>query len=182
MIVENAKQHMATAVKMETQFPYVLVKPLMVSSAPAEDDKRCQRTDHDRVREYLKDPEKSLFYRFSGVCTGMCDGTGTKTCLIGKNTSGNTFFHTHEKASYYAACHRCRIKCSSDDSAENTRNIFPVDDNYTDGKNNIKQCHKRHQLLGNTSNPPSRIIATRIARMIPITRFTVEVLSAAITL
>ena len=32
---DNAKQHMATAVKMETQFPYVLVKPLMVSSAPA---------------------------------------------------------------------------------------------------------------------------------------------------
>ena len=83
----------------------------------------------------------------------MCDGTGTKTCLIGKNTSGNTFFHTHEKASYYTACHRCRIKCPSDDSAENTRNIFPVDDNYTDGKNNIKQCHKRYQLFCNLADP-----------------------------
>ena len=64
-----------------------------------------------------------------------------------------TPFHTHEKASYYAACHRCRIKCASDDSAENTRNIFPVDDNYTDGKNNIKQCHKRYQLFCNLADP-----------------------------
>ena len=39
-----------------------------------------------------KDPEKSLFYRFSGVCTGMCDGTGTKTCLIGKKIPLETPF------------------------------------------------------------------------------------------
>ena len=35
IMVENAKQHMATAVKTDTQFPYVAVNPLMVSSAPA---------------------------------------------------------------------------------------------------------------------------------------------------
>ena len=34
-IVENAKQHIAIAVTTDTQPPYVLVKPLMVSSAPA---------------------------------------------------------------------------------------------------------------------------------------------------
>ena len=35
MIVENAKQHIATAVKMDTQPPYTDVNPLIVSSAPA---------------------------------------------------------------------------------------------------------------------------------------------------
>ena len=35
MIVENAKQHIATAVKTETQLPYVEVNPRIVSSAPA---------------------------------------------------------------------------------------------------------------------------------------------------
>lgn len=35
MIVENAKQHIATAVKIDTQPPYTEVNPLMVSSAPA---------------------------------------------------------------------------------------------------------------------------------------------------
>ena len=35
MIVENAKQHIATAVKIDTQPPYAEVNPLMVSSAPA---------------------------------------------------------------------------------------------------------------------------------------------------
>ena len=32
---DNAKQHMATAVKMDTQLPYVEVNPRIVSSAPA---------------------------------------------------------------------------------------------------------------------------------------------------
>ena len=35
IIVENAKQHRATAVKIEIQFPSVAVNPLIVSSAPA---------------------------------------------------------------------------------------------------------------------------------------------------
>ena len=83
----------------------------------------------------------------------MCDGTGTKTCLIGKNTSGNTFFHAHEKASYCTTCYRCRIKCTADNRAENTRNIFPVDDNYADGKNNVKQRHKRYQFFCNLADP-----------------------------
>ena len=34
-MVENAKQHIATAVKIETQLPYVEVNPEIVSSAPA---------------------------------------------------------------------------------------------------------------------------------------------------
>ena len=34
-IVENAKQQSAIAVKMDTQFPYVVTNPLMVSSVPA---------------------------------------------------------------------------------------------------------------------------------------------------
>ena len=34
-MVENAKQHIATAVKIDTQFPYVEVNPRIVSSAPA---------------------------------------------------------------------------------------------------------------------------------------------------
>ncbi len=75
MIVENAKQHMATAVKIETQLPYVgksadgklrtCCCAITNRHAAAEDDKCCQRTDHDRIRKYLKDSEKSLFYRFS---------------------------------------------------------------------------------------------------------------------
>ena len=35
IIVENAKQHIATAVKIDTQFPQVDVNPRIVSSAPA---------------------------------------------------------------------------------------------------------------------------------------------------
>ena len=35
IIVENAKQHSATAVKIDDQLPYVVVKPEIVSSAPA---------------------------------------------------------------------------------------------------------------------------------------------------
>lgn len=35
IIVENAKQHMETAVNIDTQFPYVDVNPRIVSSAPA---------------------------------------------------------------------------------------------------------------------------------------------------
>ena len=35
MIVEKAKQHMATAVNKETQLPYVAMNPWIVSSAPA---------------------------------------------------------------------------------------------------------------------------------------------------
>ena len=35
MIVENAKQHIAIAVKTDTHPPYADVNPLMVSSAPA---------------------------------------------------------------------------------------------------------------------------------------------------
>ena len=35
IVVENAKQHMAIAVKIEIQFPYTCVKPAIVSSAPA---------------------------------------------------------------------------------------------------------------------------------------------------
>ena len=34
-IVENAKQQSSTAVKIDTQLPYVATKPLIVSSAPA---------------------------------------------------------------------------------------------------------------------------------------------------
>ena len=35
IMVEKAKQHIATAVKIDTQLPYVVIKPEIVSSAPA---------------------------------------------------------------------------------------------------------------------------------------------------
>ena len=35
IVVEKAKQHIATAVKTDTQLPYTAVKPWIVSSAPA---------------------------------------------------------------------------------------------------------------------------------------------------
>ena len=82
----------------------------------------------------------------------MRDGAGTKTCLIGKDTSGNTFFHAHKKASYRTTGYRCRIKGAADDRAENSRNIFPVDNNYANGKDNIKQCHERYQSLCNLAD------------------------------
>ncbi len=122
MIVENAKQHIATAVKTETQLPYVEVNPRIVSSAPAaapyETGIPLQRitvvksTDDDGVCKYFKDPKKSLFDRFTCICASMCDRTGTKTCFIREDTSGYTFFHAHKEASYCSACNRSRGKRS----------------------------------------------------------------------
>ena len=40
MIVENAKQQSAMAVKIDTQLPYVAVNPEIVSSAPASAPRR----------------------------------------------------------------------------------------------------------------------------------------------
>ena len=55
----------------------------------------------ETLKWFLQSSEYDSFYRFSRIGTGMCDRTGSKSCLIGKNTSGNTLFSDSAIASYF---------------------------------------------------------------------------------
>ena len=108
MIVEKAKQHIATAVKTDIQLPYTEVNPDIVEfctgslsisdrGAAAQNNQSSQGADDDGIGKYFKDTEQTLFHRFSGIRTGMGDGSGTKTGFVGEDTTGNSFFMLRKK-------------------------------------------------------------------------------------
>ena len=56
----------------------------------------------------------------------MGDGTGTKTSLIGEDTTGNALFHAEEHASDDTSCHCGWRECTFKDGDKHTWNHTPV--------------------------------------------------------
>lgn len=117
----------------------------------AENDQSSQGADQDGIREYFKDTEHSLLYRFSGIGTSMGDGSGTKTSLIGENSSGNTLFHTKEQTSHDTTGDCGRMERTFNNGSKYTRNYMKVEKNYTKSQYDIKQCHEWNQFFGHLS-------------------------------
>ena len=82
----------------------------------------------------------------------MGDRTGTKTCFIGKDTAGYTFFQAEEETSDHTAGDGSRVKSSVNDIMEYSRNSLKIQYNHTDRKNDVQQCHERNQFFGDTSD------------------------------
>ena len=82
----------------------------------------------------------------------MSNRTSSKSSFIGENSSGNTFLHAEEKASYYTSGKGSRMKGTIKNGIENFRNFLDVQKNYTYSKNNVKQRHKRNQTFCYTTN------------------------------
>ena len=77
----------------------------------------------------------------------MCNGSGTKTGFIGKDTTGNTLFYTEEHASDNTAGYSGGLESSLKNRNKYGRNILDVQKNYSKSKENVKQRHKRNKLF-----------------------------------
>ena len=87
-----------------------------------------------------------------GVRAGMCDRSGTKACFVGKNTTGNTFFHTHKHGSDSTAGNCLGRKCTFNNRNKNARNFTNINDNNAKSENDIQNSHKGNQLFGNLTD------------------------------
>ena len=128
----------------------------MVSSAPAactvihghataQDDQRCHGTDDDGIHKYFKDSEEALLYRFLRISTGMGDGSGTKTGLVGEDASGYALFHAHEEASDRTAGDSRRDGKHLSIIAANTAGTrLDMDHNHAQCQQDI---HDRHETV-----------------------------------
>ena len=107
MMVENAKQHSAIAVKMDDPAAVsggktsdgqlgASGRPVAHRHAAAQDDHGGQSADDNGIGKDLKDAEHPLLHGLPGIGAGMGDGARTKAGLIGEDTAGDAFFHAQE--------------------------------------------------------------------------------------
>lgn len=150
----------------------------------AQNDQSSQRTDQNGIGKYLEDTEHTLFYRLSGVSTGMGDGTGTKTSLIGEDTTGNALFMLRNMLPMTPPAHCGWRECTFKDGDKHTWNHTPVKNYDAKSQDDVQKCHKRNELFRYLSDglmPPSRIRAIITVMMIPMARLVMEVCSWVIT-
>ena len=82
----------------------------------------------------------------------MGNGSGTKTILIGENSSGNTLFHTKEQTSHDTTGDCGRMERTFNNGSKYTRNYIKVEKNYTNSQYDIKQCHEWNQFFGHLTD------------------------------
>ena len=82
----------------------------------------------------------------------MGNGSGTKTSLIGENSSGNTLFHTKEQTSHDTTGDCGRMERTFNNGSKYTRNYMKVEKNYTKSQYDIKQCHEWNQFFGHLTD------------------------------
>ena len=83
----------------------------------------------------------------------MGDGTGTKTSLIGEDTTGNALFHAEEHASDDTSCHCGWRERTFKDGDKHTWNHTPVKNYDAKSQDDVQKCHKRNELFRYLSDP-----------------------------
>ena len=80
-------------------------------------------------------------------------GAERKASFIGENPPGDALLHGHDHAADGTAGEGLGLKGRPDDDGESRRYLIPIAENQNQGKQNVQDCHERHDDLGHTGNP-----------------------------
>lgn len=108
----------------------------------AQDDQRGQGADDDGIGKDFEDTEHPLLDRLAGVGTGVGDGAGAQTGLIGEDAAGNALLHTEENAADGTAREGPWVKRAAHDGGQHRREAPDVQNDNAQRQHHIEQCHK----------------------------------------
>ena len=77
----------------------------------------------------------------------MGDGAGAETGFIGEDAPGHALFQTDEQGADQSAGEGAGVESTLKNHAEHMGDRFHIQQNHADGKHNVEQRHKGHQLF-----------------------------------
>ena len=97
---------------------------------------------------------KSVSYTHLDVYKRQGVRSGTHTCLVGEEASGDTLGDGElDGRAHCAAGDGSRCERAYEDLIEGQRDISPVADDHDERPYNIESCHQRHHGLGYLGDP-----------------------------
>ena len=119
-----------------------------------EDDSQSgDGADDDGVDKDLKHAPHGLFGRLLGRGSGVGDGGGAQTGLVGEHAAGKAVLHRqHDGVAENAAADGPKAESVAEDGAEGRRKLGNAHDDQDDTSQNVENSHKGNQVGGHLAD------------------------------